>query len=111
MDDSKKFKSIFYDKYKKIGELQFYNYLLNYCLTKINSIEKLKYKGIYPHIEMMKYHDMAMKIFRKEKNNDSNFIRLAKIFRKVAHKIYRVMLKKDLIETNYLFLTEVNCAA
>jgi len=111
MDNSKKFKSFFYDKYNKMGDYNFYNYLVTYCNGKISLIEESKYSDIYPHIEMMKYHDMAIKLFRVENYKDNILIKLAKIFRKVAHKVYRLMLKKQLIEKNYLFLTEVKEAA
>ena len=105
MDDLVQFKVVFLGKYENIGNNSFYKYLLAYCMKKIVLVQEQEYKGIYPHIEMLKYYDNSLKLYRRD--GDESLMEMAKVFRKVAHKIYRVMLRKNLIATDNKFLTEV----
>jgi hypothetical protein len=97
-------KKLFVTKYSSFGNEKFYKFLLNYAITRIISISE--FKGASPEIELMDYHDKFLLLYRRE--NDSVYLDIAKLFRKAAHKIYRIMLKKDMIERNNKFLNLVS---
>lgn len=98
-------KKQFVAKYKAIGEDAFYKFLLMYALNKLVVIEQGNYKGITPNIEFMDYYDRLVILYRRE--GDIMYLEIAKIFRKVAHKIYRIMLKKNMSTHNNKFLNLV----
>jgi hypothetical protein len=105
MSDVDILKVQFVSKYKEIGPYKFYRHLLVYALNKLVLIEKDNYKGILPNLEFIECHDKFIILYRRE--GDEIYLELAKLFRKVAHKIYRIMLKKDMTSPNRKFLTLV----
>lgn len=98
-------KKEFVSKYIKEGEEKFYRFLLLYSINKLMAISDGKYNGISPELELMDYHDRLIILYRRE--GDTVYCDLAKLFRKAAHKIYRVMLKKDMTPKNAKFLNLV----
>lgn len=76
-----------------------------YALNKLILIEKDDYKGILPNLEFIEYHDKFIILYRRE--GEDVYLELAKLFRKIAHKIYRVMLKKKMTPPSTKFLTLV----
>lgn len=95
----------FVPKYLAAGELKFYRFLLFYALNKMVYIEKGVYKGKSPEIDFLDYYDQFIILYRRE--GEEVYLDLARVFRRAAHKIYRVMLKKNLTERNPRFLNLV----
>ena len=95
----------FISKYLAVGESKFYSFLLIYATNKLMLIDKGTYKGCYPDLEFLDYYDKFIILYRRE--GDLNYIEIAKIFRKAAHKIYRLMLKKQMTPHNARFLNLV----
>lgn len=98
-------KKEFLTKYVKDGEEKFYKFLITSAVNKLISIMEGKYKGKSPELEFMDYHDQFIILYRRE--GESVYFDLAKLFRKAAHKTYRVMLKKNLTPRNAKFLNLV----
>jgi hypothetical protein len=95
-------KKSFLDKYNSIGKEKFYKSLLVYGVNRIvNNIED----PISPEIKLIEYHDRFLFLYRKE--NNINYLEIAKLFRRAAHRIYNLMLKKNLIDRNERFLNLV----
>jgi len=95
-------KKLFINKYTTVGEEKFYKFLITYALNRIvEPVEKDK-NPFNPALELMDYYDMFLKLYRRE--GDDVYLELSRQFRKAAHKIYRVILKKGLTERNYKFL-------
>ncbi len=99
------FKTEILAKYLSIGEEKFYKFLLVQAITKLISIESGSYKGISPEIEFLAFSDKFITLYRRE--GDQNYLIIAKLFRRSAHKIYRIMLKKSLTTHNSKFLNVV----
>ena len=95
----------FVPKYKEAGEHKFAQFLLIYALNKLIAIENKTYAGITPNVELLEYHDRFLTLYRRE--DDEVYLQMAKIFRRVAHKTYRVMLKKQMSDINPKFLNAV----
>jgi hypothetical protein len=87
------------------GERKLYRFLLVSALKKLVLIEKGDYKGILPDLELLEYYDQFIILYRRE--GDQIYLGMASIFRKTAHKIYRIMLKKNMTLYNPKFLNLV----
>lgn len=98
-------KQEFVPKYLAAGEQKFYRFLLMYALNKLIAIEKGVYKGEIPNLEFLNYNDRFIILYRRE--GEEVYLQVAKIFRKAAHKIYRIMLKKKMTDINPKFLNLV----
>ena len=98
-------KQTFIPKYLATGEQKFYRFLLIYALNKLIAIERGVYTGEVPNVEFLNYHDRFIILYRRE--GEEVYLQVARIFRKAAHKIYRVMLKKKMTEINPKFLNLV----
>lgn len=98
-------KKEFVPKYLAAGEQKFYRFLLLYALNKLIFIEKGTFKGTSPEIEFLDYYDQFIILYRRE--GEEVYLDLARVFRRAAHKIYRVMLKKKMTEKNVRFLNLV----
>ncbi len=98
-------KQEFLARYLAVGPDKFYRELLAYCVKKIVEAQKEKKENLTVNLELLEYHDQLIILYRRE--GDSNFLDLAKLFRKAAHKIYRIMLKKNLTNKNNKFLNLV----
>jgi hypothetical protein len=75
------------------------------ALYKLMVMEQGSYEGTPPHIEYMNFCDKFIILYRREGNEV--YLNIAKMFRKAAHKIYRIMLKRKLTTHNSKFLTLV----
>jgi hypothetical protein len=98
-------KKEFVTRYIAVGEQKFYNFLLFYALNKLVLISQNKYNGVLPSIEFLEYHDRFIILYRRD--GDDMYLKIAKLFRKAGHKIYRIMLKKNMIIKNEKFLNLV----
>ena len=87
------------------GERKLYRFLLLSALKKLVMIEKGDYKGNSPELELLDYHDQFIILYRRE--GDQDYLGMASVLRKAAHKIYRVMLKKNMTPYNPKFLNLV----
>lgn len=92
-------------KYMANGDQKFYRFLLLLALNKLVLIDKGMYKGTPPNLEYLDYHDLFIILYRRE--GDEVYLRIAKMLRKAAHKIYRIMLKKGMTAPNAKFLSLV----
>lgn len=105
-------KKLFITKYSSFGNDKFYKFLLNYAVNRIVSNEEIKkdnpkadIAGVSPEAELMDYHDRFLLLHRRE--NETVYLDIAKLFRKAGHKIYRIMLKKEMIDKSNRFLNLV----
>jgi len=98
-------KQNFVPKYLATGERKFYRFLLLYALNKLIYIEKGSFKGTSPELEFLDYHEQFIILYRRE--GEDVYLELARCFRRAAHKVYRVMLKKKMTERNAKFLNLV----
>lgn len=79
-------------KYLDNGEQKFYRHLLFLGLNKLVLIDKGIYKGTPPNLEFLEYYDQFIILYRRE--GDEVYLQIARMLRKAAHRIYRIMLKK-----------------
>jgi phage antirepressor YoqD-like protein len=98
-------KKDFLAKYIAIGESRFYKFLLAFGIARLVEIENKTYSGISPDLDLLKYYDGFIILFRREGNPE--YIKIAKLFRKAAHKINRIMLEKNMTTKSTKFLTLV----
>lgn len=98
-------KKNFVPKYLATGEQKFYRFLLLYALNKLIYIEKDFFKGKSPELEFLDYYEQFIILYRRE--GEEVYLELARVFRRAAHKVYRVMLKKSMTERNAKFLNLV----
>lgn len=102
MQQSDNIKKLFINKYTTIGEERFYKFLITYAINRIVEPTEKDKIVFNPAAELMEYYDMFLKLYRRE--GDDIYLDLSKQFRKAGHKIYRIVLKKGLIEKNHKFL-------
>src|SRR5260221_8469937 len=98
-------KQTFVPKYLATGERKFYRFLLLYALNKLICIEKGSFKGKSPELEFLDIYEQFIILYRRE--GEDVYLGLARVFRRSAHKVYRVMLKKNMTERNAKFLNLV----
>ena len=98
-------KKEFVPKYLTDGEQKFYRFLLLYALNKLTLINKGLYKGTGPNLEFLDYYDSFIILYRRE--GDEVYLQIARNLRKAAHRIYRIMLKKNMTVPNTRFLNLV----
>jgi len=87
------------------GEDKFYRSIMFIAIQKLVLINKGAYRGIPPHIEYLDYYDRFIILYRRE--GDEVYLSIAKMLRKAAHKLYRIMLKKNMTPPNAKFLNLV----
>lgn len=92
-------------KYSAGGEQKFYRYLLLLALNKLIMMDKGIYRGITPELEYLQHHDQFIILYRRE--GEEAYLQIARLLRKAAHKIYRIMLKKKMTASNTKFLNLV----
>lgn len=106
-DDKKDFKekeSDFLSHYQKIGKDQFYRFLLTLAIQKLAKGAKEK-KKISPELEYLDIYEKCIILYRR--NSNELYLDIAKVFRKAAYKIYRLMLQKGMTERNAKFFNIV----
>ena len=98
-DDVKK---LFLAKYAQIGGEKFYQFLVDYGTNRLN---KGELQPPTPEMEMISYHDKFLSLARREHNEE--YREIAKLCRRAAHRVYRLMLEVGLTEPNPKFLALV----
>lgn len=98
-------KNEFVPKFLAVGEHKFYRYQLVNALTQMMSMEKGLYKGLSPELVLLNGHDQFLILYRRE--GERVYLDLARVFRRVSHKVYRLMLKKGMTQRNSKFLNLV----
>lgn len=100
------FKEEFVNKYDALGEARFYKFLLCYAVNKLVMIE-IKDLGdrFSPELEFLEHSEKFLLLYRRD--DQEIYLVLARVFRKAAHKIYRMMLKKNMIVKSSKFLNLV----
>jgi hypothetical protein len=94
----------FEPKFLSMGEERFYRFVLGLALRQLVSLEAGGEETM-PNIELLELHNQFVVLHRREGSEVS--LTIAKVFRRAAHKIYRVMLKKGMIEQSPRFLNAV----
>ena len=96
----------FLNKYRLVGNERFYAFLLSFGVERLIKLRDDKTSSISPEKEFMDYYDHFLVLYRRSGEND--YLDLAKIFRRAAHKIYRVGLKQKILKKNNRFLQVVS---
>lgn len=99
------FKKDIVAKYTSEGADKFYRFLLFAAIKKMAAIESGNFQGPMPNLEYLEYYEQLIISYRRE--GEEIYLDIAKVFRRAAHKIYRVMLKKNLTARNDKFLNLV----
>jgi hypothetical protein len=99
-------KEKFVPKYQEVGEPnKFYRFLLFYALNKMVLIEQGFLKEVTPDVAFLEHHDQFIILYRRE--GEEQYLDMARAFRRAAHKLYRVMRRKNMIPYNPRFLNLV----
>jgi len=99
------FKKEFVSRYMASGREKFYKNILIASLNKLVAINNGTYKGVPPHLELLDCYDQLIILYRRE--GEEIYLEIAKTFRRAAHKVYRIMLKKKMSQPNPRFLNVV----
>lgn len=94
----------FVDRFRAVGRDRFYNFILTFGVDKLVRIRDGQ-KMLSPEVEFLDYYDKFLMLYRR--GLDEDYLELAKLFRKAAHKIYRVGIKQKLIDRSTRFLNLV----
>lgn len=87
----------FLHKYSMVGDEKFYNFLVKFSLDQ-RSIPDERSSAL----KLMDYHAVFLKLYRKE--GDEIYADIARVFRKAAHKVFRVLCRRGLESRNNIFL-------
>lgn len=98
-------KTDFVSKYDSLGEQKFYKFLLCDAINKLIKIRDGEYKGYSPELEFLESAEKFLILYRRD--DKEAYLSISKSFRKAAHKIYRMMLKKQMTPRNAKFLNLV----
>lgn len=96
-------RNIFISKYNKAGSEQFYDFLVNYATNRVDNVANIK--GSTPEVELMGYYEQFLALYRQD--GQELYLDIARIFRRASHKIYHLMIKRDMIGKNDRFLNLV----
>lgn len=102
------FKTEYLDKYYAVGEQKFYRFLLCTAISKILKIKSGEYKGNQstPDVELLEYAERFLILYRRD--GEEIYLSVSKTLRRAAHRIYRLLLKKDMVVKNSKFLNLVS---
>lgn len=109
----------FVPKYLAVGEDRFYRFLLEYADQKMDEMERAKSKPkpkkkekekekekevetVSPNLEFLDYYERFLVLYRRE--GEPLYLDIAGLFRKAAHRVYRLMLKRGMTPPNGKFL-------
>ncbi len=98
-------KQIYIPQYLIAGKEKFYKLLLINALNKLIMINKGTFRGITPDIEYLLCYEQLIILYRRE--GEGGYLEMASVFRRLAHKIYRIMLKRGMTSYNSNFLNLV----
>lgn len=93
------------ERFYMIGEERFYRTILSDALPKIVKIRDGEYKGSSPEIDLLNTSDKFLQLARR--GEEGAFLDLSRLYRKAAHRIYRVMLQMNMTNKNQRFLNVV----
>jgi hypothetical protein len=99
---TKQLKDSFVPKYLAVGDEKFYHHLIMIAMLKVILIKQGTYKETSPEILFLDLYDQFLLLYRRE--GEETFLKIAKVFRRAAHKMYRVLLKQNLCQYNSKFL-------
>lgn len=102
---SEALKNKFVPNFKSAGEQRFYRHLLALATNQMMNIEKGLYKGTSPELLLLGCYEQFIILYRRE--GEDIYLDLARTFRRAAHKIYRVMLKRNMTQRSSRFLNLV----
>jgi hypothetical protein len=105
MQMAEKLKKELLPKYVEVGEANFHNFLIIYAKNELIAVESGMCKGSTPELNFLNYSDQFIFLYRKE--GEAIYLDLARVLRKVAHQIYRLMLKKKMTTYNMRFMNVV----
>lgn len=93
-------------KYQSVGADRFYRSLLSSAIFKMVAyLEQPEKMNKMPDIELLELYERFVIYYRREGNEE--YLEIAKICRKAAHKVYRALLRQKLVEKNLKFLNLV----
>jgi len=93
-------------EYLTNGESKLYKNLLSQAVKEIVLLlDKDSNYKVYPDRRLLSMSDKFLAQYRI--NGDESYLVICKIFRRAAHKIYRLLLKKHLVSKNDNFLNLV----
>jgi hypothetical protein len=99
-------KERFVPEYMAAGEPdKFYRFLLFYALNKMVLMEQGFIREATPDVAFLDSHDQFIMLYRRE--GEPHYLEMARAFRRAAHKMYRVLLRKNMINYNPRFLNLV----
>lgn len=93
-------------KYRTFGYDRFLRFLLAIGQDRLDKIKQEGNAGLTPENELLEYYDQFLILYRR--SGEEDYLNLAKIFRRAAHKIYRLGLKQKLLKRNLKFLQTVS---
>jgi len=102
--DADLIKKDFLPRYLSDGDEKFYKYLLILSINKLLLVAKGSYKN-YPNLELLDWYNQSIILYRRE--GKEVYLQISRVFRRAAHKIYRIMLKKHMSEVDFKFLNLV----
>lgn len=98
-------KNKFVPNFLATGEQKFYRQLLVLGVKQLLDVQKGMHKGTSPELLFLNCYEQFIILYRRE--GESIYLDLARTFRRAAHKIYRIMLKKKMAQKNSRFLNLV----
>lgn len=94
-------------QYLKIGEEKFYRFLLSYAINKLVLMRQSEASiKTPPDLQLLNYYDRFIVLYRRE--GDEVYLEIARLCRKAAHKIHRLMVKRGMTAPNDKFLNLVS---
>jgi|ERR1019366_3067372 hypothetical protein len=93
------------EKYDLLGEKRFYASILKSSIKKVIKVKNGEFKGTSPDIELIDRYDQFLSRFRQEKKE--SLLKIARIFRKAAHRIHWSLLRNGLTKKDSRFLVIV----
>lgn len=95
----------FLDHFEQCGEIKFYKTILFEAVKQVIVLKTDKECIATPHLDLINLYDAFLSKYRSD--GKEQYLIVARIFRKVAHKIYRIMIKDNLINNHPKFLNVV----
>ena len=92
-------------EYIAIGKDKFYRDLLVCAFKKLILIEQGAFRGLTPELEYLDQYGQFIILYRR--TGDGELLEIAKMLRKAANKVYRIMLKKNMTKRDDRFFNIV----
>lgn len=95
-------------RYRSLGEERFHKYLLSESVQKILRMKDGSHSGTSPEIELLDHSEKFLQLYRRK--NDIIHLDLARLFRRAAHRVYRILIRMQLTKKNDRFLNLASAA-